>query len=211
MSAGMRTYVYVDAFNLYYGCLKGTPYKWLDIAELCRLLLPKNDILHIRYFTAMVGARADDADKPVRQQTYLRALGTLPNFTIHRGHFLTHEVTMPRPPVAGQPTRYTQVIKTEEKGSDVNIATYLVSDAYESKFDIAVVITGDSDLTEPVRLVKDRLGRRVGILNPQDRPSFHLAGVATFYKRVRTGVLRSSQFANPLRDAVGEFHKPQGW
>ena len=118
---------------------------------------------------------------------------------------------MARPALAGQPTRYTQVIKTEEKGSDVNIATYLVSDAYESRFDVAAVITGDSDLMEPVRLVKDRLGRRVGILNPQTRPSFELAGVASFYKQVRQGVLRSSQFANPLRDAVGEFHKPSVW
>lgn len=118
---------------------------------------------------------------------------------------------MPRPLVAGQPTRYTQVVKTEEKGSDVNIATYLVSDAYESKFDIAAVITGDSDLMEPVKLVKDRLGRRVGILNPQDRPSFQLAGVATFYKQVREGVLRTSQFGNSLKDAVGEFHKPSRW
>ncbi len=211
MPAGMRTYVYVDAFNLYYGCLKGTQYKWLNVAELCRLLLPKNEIVHIRYFTAMVSARPDDPDQPVRQQTLLRALATLPDFTIHLGHFLTHEVTMARPPVAGQPTRYARVIKTEEKGSDVNLATYLVSDAYERKFDVAAVITGDSDLMEPIRLVKEHLHKRIGVLNPQDRPSFQLAGVSTFYKQVREGVVRSSQFPDMLRDGVGEFHKPKDW
>jgi hypothetical protein len=211
MGAGMGTYVYVDAFNLYYGCLKDSPYKWLNLAELCRLLLPHNDILHIRYFTAMVSARPDNPGQPIRQQTYLRALGTLPNLTIHKGHFLTNTVTMARPPVPGQPTRFVQVVKTEEKGSDVNLATYLVSDAYEEKFDVAAVITGDSDLMEPVRLVKDHLHRRVGIVNPQDRPSFELAGASTFYKVVRKGVLRSSQFPPTLRDAVGEFHKPAVW
>ncbi|HVH69249.1 MAG TPA: hypothetical protein VM716_15380 [Gemmatimonadales bacterium] len=38
----MKTYVYVDGFNLYYGAVKGTPFKWLDIRQLCQLLLPKH-------------------------------------------------------------------------------------------------------------------------------------------------------------------------
>jgi hypothetical protein len=47
----MLTNVYVDGFNLYYGCLKGTPYKWLDLGALCQVLLPPNKIQRIRYFT----------------------------------------------------------------------------------------------------------------------------------------------------------------
>ena len=50
----MRTNVYIDAFNLYYGCLKGSPYRWLDLGLLCRLLLPGYSINRIRYFTAVV-------------------------------------------------------------------------------------------------------------------------------------------------------------
>jgi hypothetical protein len=38
----MKTYVYVDGFNLYYGALKRTRHKWLDVSKLCRLLLPKH-------------------------------------------------------------------------------------------------------------------------------------------------------------------------
>jgi hypothetical protein len=56
----MRTNVYVDAFNLYYGCLKGTPYRWLDLAALCRRLLPNDEINRVRYFAALVSARPDD-------------------------------------------------------------------------------------------------------------------------------------------------------
>jgi hypothetical protein len=48
----LSTNVYIDAFNLYYGCLKGTPYKWLDLGLLCRLLLPGYSVNQIRYFTA---------------------------------------------------------------------------------------------------------------------------------------------------------------
>ena len=36
----MRTSVYIDAFNLYYGAVKDTPYKWLDLQALCRVMIP---------------------------------------------------------------------------------------------------------------------------------------------------------------------------
>src|SRR5689334_19556451 len=116
----MRTNVYVDAFNLYYGCLKGTPYRWLNLELLCQLLLPQNTIQHIKYYTARVAARPSDPQQPVHQETYLRALRTLAPISIYYGHFLTHTLTMP---VAHPPPAFETVIKTEEKGSDVNLAT----------------------------------------------------------------------------------------
>jgi len=91
----MQTIVYVDGFNLYYGCIRGTPFKWLNIGALAALLLPKNDIVGIKYFTARITARPGDPDQPVRQDTYLRALRTVPNLSIHFGHFLSHNVWMP--------------------------------------------------------------------------------------------------------------------
>jgi hypothetical protein len=70
----MRANVYVDAFNLYYGCLKGTPYRWLDLDAFSRQLLPHDHIHRIRYFTALVSGRTGDLQQPQRQQIYLRAL-----------------------------------------------------------------------------------------------------------------------------------------
>ena len=114
----MKTYVFVDAFNLYYGCLRKTPYRWLNLAELCHVMLPDHDVQRIKYFTALVGPRRGDPGQPARQQLYLRALTTLPLVEIHFGHHLTHVVSMPlaNPPVIGP--RYARVIKTEEKGSE---------------------------------------------------------------------------------------------
>jgi hypothetical protein len=63
----MLATVYVDAFNLYYGCLKSTPYRWLDLAKLCQLLLPKDTIQAIKYFTALVSARPHDPQQPVHE------------------------------------------------------------------------------------------------------------------------------------------------
>ena len=89
-----RAYVYIDGFNLYYGALKRTPFKWLDLGKLCQALLPNDAIESIQYFTARVSARPYNQSAPLDQQVYLRALRTIPNFSITFGHFQTHSVRM---------------------------------------------------------------------------------------------------------------------
>jgi uncharacterized LabA/DUF88 family protein len=167
----LKTNIYIDGFNLYFGAVKGTPYKWLDLAEMCRLMLPRNQIHKIKYFMALVNARPNDPDQPVRQQTYLRALKTIPNLSIILGHFLTNECSMLLASSTPSNPQYARVIKTEEKGSDVNLATHLLNDGYKQDYEVAVVITNDSDLLEPIRIVRHELGLPVGILNPHKRPS----------------------------------------
>jgi len=70
---------------------------------------------------------------------------------VHFGHFLSHEIYMPLVMLPGQPQKYAKVIKTEEKGSDVNLATHLLHDAHMGRFDVAVVVSNDSDLLEPIK------------------------------------------------------------
>jgi uncharacterized LabA/DUF88 family protein len=207
----VRTNVYVDAFNLYYGCLKNTPYRWLNLETLCRIMLPRDNIQRIKYFTARISARPRDPDQPVRQQVYLRALETLPTISIIYGHYLSHPVMMPlaNPPSGGP--YLVQVIKTEEKGSDVNLATHLLLDACRNDFDIAVIITNDSDLVEPVKMVQSDFGKPVGILNPQPHPSTELQRHAHFIKHIRSRPLSGSQFPATLTDSNGVFHKPPAW
>jgi len=207
-----KTYVYVDGFNLYYGAVKETPYRWLNIRRLCELLLPSHTIHKIKYFTARVSARRDDPDKPTRQQIYLRALKTLPDVEIIYGSFLSHDVMMllADPPPKGP--RFVSVSRTEEKGSDVNIATHLVHDAHRANFETAILVTNDSDLQEPIRIVREELALEVGILNPhRHTPSRVLTKYASFIKQIREGPLRASQFPVTLKDGNGKFHKPAAW
>ena len=91
----MKTFVYVDGFNLYYGVLKGTSYRWLDLAALCSKLLPPNEIACIKYSTARIRARPGDLDAPSRQDVYLRAIRTNPDIEIIFGHFLASTVRLP--------------------------------------------------------------------------------------------------------------------
>jgi hypothetical protein len=86
--------VYIDGFNLYYGALKRTLYKWLDLSTLCQIMLPNDTVETIHYYTARVSARPHNPSAPIDQQVYLRALRTIPNLTITLGRFLTHSVPM---------------------------------------------------------------------------------------------------------------------
>ena len=101
----MKTRIYVDGFNLYYGSLKRTPYRWLNIVELARQLLPASHAVDkLNYFTARVSG-VSDPQAPARQQAYLNALGTLPEVEMHFGSFLSKTVWRPLTnlPVSGQP------------------------------------------------------------------------------------------------------------
>jgi len=209
----MKTNVYVDGFNLYYGCLKDTPYRWLDISALCRNVFPKNQINRIRYFTARVRATVNDPQKPQRQNMILRALQTIPNLSIHYGQFLSHPAQMRLAHPLPNGPKTVEVIKTREKGSDVNLATYLLVDAFDGDYEVAIIISNDSDLVEPIKVVRYKLGLKVGILNPQigKRTSWALRNVATFYRNIREGVLRDSQFPPILTDEKGTFRKPSQW
>lgn len=97
------------------------------------------------------------------------------------------------------------------KGSDVNLATYLLLDAFERRCDTAVVISNDSDLKEPVKIARTVLGLQLGVMNPHPARSRSRTLEATFFKQVRISALAKCQFPEVLRDAKGEFRKPAGW
>jgi uncharacterized LabA/DUF88 family protein len=167
----------------------------------------------IRYFTARVRALPGDPQAPMRQQMYLRALATLSSVTVHFGFFQKSQKKMQLVKPLADGTTMVKVHKLEEKGSDVNLATYLLLDAFQNEYDGAAVITNDSDLAEPIRITRDVLGKRVEVLDPcgDGRTSAELARVATFYKPIRRGAIAASLFPDSLTDGKGAFHKPATW
>lgn len=207
----MKTNVYVDGFNLYYGIRDKPNSKWLDILKLCNTVYPKNQINRIRYFTALVMPRPNDPTKVQRQQTFIRALETIPILTVHYGHFLSSTVmAMQTNPALGE-RRFVEVHKTEEKGSDVNLATYLLLDALDKDFEAAIIVSNDSDLAEPITVVRRRFGLPVALMNPQKFQSKELLKVASYARTIRAANLTASQFPPTLSDANGVITKPVGW
>ena len=256
----MRTRVYVDGFNLYYGALKGTSFKWLDPVRLSTLLLPPECVLNrLLYFTARVsGSR--DRGAPARQQAYLNALRKLPEVDVYFGSFLAKTVWRPlvNLPVAGMridtpnavvlpagelPVRgpspktlpvgirpaavarkkkwrkpsvplpdalVTEFHTMEEKGSDVNLAAHLLNDAWEDQFEAAAVISNDTDLVTPIRMVTQERSKTVYIVSPGRRGvAPKLDQVASHKRHIHKAMLKQAQFPDTLPGIA--ISKPAGW
>lgn len=208
--------------NLYHRAVKGTPYKWLHLAALCTTLLPKAKINKIRYFTARVDALPHDKQAPDRQDIYLRALRTIPNLTIHEGRFAFWPGLLPQFPLAylnkAKPPQSVQVLRSVEKRSDVNLATYLLMDCFDNDFDEAVVISNDSDLALPIQMVTAKFGKTVGVINPNSnrresgKVNKDLERAASSYMRmINIKVIANCQFPVELTDSQGKFSKPATW
>ena len=212
----MKTIIYIDGFNLYYR-LKHTPYRWLNIEKLSQFYLDtkQNQIVKIKYFTALVKEQAGDPSNISRQHRYLRALKTLSNLEIIFGQFKKRQVTGLKCYLENE--KFTEskelvtISKWEEKESDVNIAGHIISDAYENRYDCAVLMSNDTDLKMPLKLVKKNLKKQVGIISPRRNMHVELREASHFQKRISNKVLEECQFPETMKDDKGEFFCPPKW
>jgi uncharacterized LabA/DUF88 family protein len=217
----MKTIVYVDGFNLYYRALKKTNHKWLNLEALCKAVLPAHcDIVRINYYTARISGRIDPTS-PRDQNSYLSALKTLPCVHTHYGSFQVKDKVMflsqPlvfQPPFVTAPAplpKFASVVKSEEKGSDVNLGVHLVRDAFTAAFEHAVVITNDTDLVEPIRIVVKDADLPLTLMTPVSKPAESLRQLATHVRHIDAHLGRS-QFPDPVIDQNGKpIPKPVGW
>jgi len=207
----MKVYVYVDGFNLYYRALKGTPYKWINLVELAQRVLGATDeVTCVRYFTARVSSRAGDIDAPKRQQILLSALNTIPNLKTHYGKFLSKNK---RRPTVEPPHAFVEIMDTEEKGSDVNLAVHLLNDGWQKRYDGALVMSQDSDLLEPMRIVTQQLNLPVGVAWLDGKqPAKAFKNAASFIRHIKRSDLAASQLPDPvIRNDGKQIFKPTGW
>lgn len=211
--------VYIDGFNLYRRLLEGHPQdKWLDLEAMARFLLPEYELNRVRYFTAIIKPLpGSDPQSPQRQQAYIRALETLPLTSVHLGKYRVDPRVMPKHPTTfdedGRPVT-VKVKKTEEKGSDVSLASHLLLDAFLDEAEIYVVCTNDSDLVTPLRMVRFDLGRQTGLLSPMEpkRASNELKQTdPSIHRQVTLAALGASQLPDQLHDLHGVIHRPAKW
>jgi len=211
MDARYRTTVYIDGFNFYYGQVKGTRWKWLDLEALfLKVLGSQHRLVGIEYFTARVHPTPSNPDVHMRQFAWLNAQLAVSNkITIHYGHFLRHRVLMEN---AAPPPNRVAVWKTEEKGSDVNLALHVLNDAWLNRYDCAVIVSNDSDLAQALVMVKQQHKKIIGLVTPgapKRKCSRELSQYANFVRTIRESALRSSQL--PEKIPGTGIHKPAGW
>ena len=184
-----RVITYIDGYNLYFGLLqeavkRGTRqepnptwyrYMWLNLDALSRKLLkPQQELVTVQYFTAPISG---NKGKQERQNAYLDALRTIPSLNIVFGRFQPDRKECDK---CGHPAYHPQ-----EKKTDVNIATSLICDAIEDRYDTAVLISGDSDLTPAIHAVRRlKPDKRIIVAFPPNRYSVELE-MATGMKSLR--------------------------
>ena len=202
-----RVIAYVDGFNLYFG-LKNAGYKrhyWLDVAALASNLLKSDQKLEkTHYFTARIRDNGRNKLDCNRQKTYLEAL-ELNNASLQFGHYLQKTRTCRNCSAAWN--------DYEEKMTDVNIAVQLLTDAFDDQFDTALIISGDSDLTTPIKQVCSRFpDKRVIAAFPPQRHSAQLKQAANGYLTIGEDKLRASQLPELITKPDGyTLHRPASW
>ena len=209
--------VYVDGFALYKALLQRRfpEYKWLDLELLARRLFPHREVTGVKYFTAPLKPLTNDRGVGQRQQTYWRALRTT-QVEIIEGRFLFNKQYLPRHPEELDTLGRVVTVKVnrpEEKGTDVALASHLLVDAFEGAADSFAVVTNDSDLVSPMRMLAER-GHSlalVSVAGPAYNKAFSEVGVDAV-RQIRRGTLAASQFAPRLVDHLGRaISKPRTW
>ncbi len=213
----INTRVYIDGFNLYHAIIREKQLHWLNLEEMSRRLNLGVPVQHVTYCTARMPSSPHDPQKAQRQDAYLRALAAhSQSTTILLGDFRTEKKH--RPIVGCRHNRdghdracVLRVVERTEKGSDVNLAVRLIHDAHLGRFDRAIVVSGDSDLAEPIHLAVSELGREVWVRNPRRRSSAELAAVASDYGTVSVKTVAKSQLPDPVVVGQRQYQKPEKW
>ena len=242
---GRKTFVYIDGLNLYRGILEQRPrYKWLDLVALSKRILGSEYYVgRVKYFTAIVEPFLDP-DQPKRQRDYLEALKKCyphvleiveGSFALRLRYYrkavrldprkLPRELEgcpLPLQPVCEEAgfwyysSKYgVEVIRPEEKGSDVNLAAHLVNDGAKGRYETALVVSNDSDLVEAMRIARDDWNKEILWTNPTLARGKRRKGAKEFRqfgfveKKIWRGSLKNSQ----LPDEIGDtgIERPSAW
>jgi hypothetical protein len=203
-----RVIAYIDGFNLYFGLKsKGwRRYYWLDPRALVlNLLKPHQQVVAVKYFTARISSATHDREKRKRQNTFLEAVETLADTSIYYGHYLPKRQTCFRCGATWD--------SHEEKMTDVNIAVQMLNDAADDAFDVAMLISADSDLTAPVQAIRTRYpSKRVVLACPPARQSKRLEAVAHACFRIGRKKIQDSQLPDEVMKPDGfVLKRPSKW
>jgi 6-hydroxy-3-succinoylpyridine 3-monooxygenase len=210
---GSRVVIYIDGFNLYYGVLRHSRVKWLDLEKLFRLLRPHDTIQKIRYFTAL-----SSGGKSADQLAYLKAIETFPLVNIVHGRYKSKKIKCHvQHQACGVAKKDRFFIMQEEKRTDVNIAVTMLDDAYQQVGDHLILVSGDSDLVPAVNMVKTRfpnitISVYVPARDPTRGAAVELRSAADKNRSLPLDLLKKAQLPASIPDGPGGvITKPATW
>lgn len=199
-----RVIVYIDGFNLYFGMIDAgfSRCKWLNVEKLVRSYLTENqELVEIKYFTSRI---TNNPQKQKRQSTYLEAIETTEVKIIY-GLYKAKKIE------CGNCGHNWNI--SNEKMTDVNIATHLIVDAFHDRYDTAILISGDSDLVPPIKAVHQNFPNKViSVFFPPNRHNNTVAGAAKGFQMIGRKKLLDNQFDSEVLKCDGyKLFKPVEW
>lgn len=216
----LRVNVYVDGFNLYHSAFQkrvdkqnsksnikkyiGFPdLRWCDLDKLSKQFvnIKKEELNEVKYFSATPLWIKNKAEK---HRLYLDALRSV-GVKIILGKFKEKD----RKCYASCKEYFKS---HEEKETDINIAINLLSDAFEDKFDIALIISGDSDLSPAIQKVKKLFPKkRIGVILPPYQFGADLKNSSDYVKKIKRLHLRRALLPEQIKFAGNLIQAPNGW
>lgn len=232
--SSLRTAVYIDGYNLYYGRLRGTPFKWLDVVQLFDSLLVHRDqnerLERVHFFTApaLANFASHGQSSGEAQSAYHRALQTLHGDRIeliYGKHTFDKDGALLPVYVAGQPydrNSRVRVWKLEEKQTDVNLAIRMYRDVCKSRYDRVIVVSNDSDVEPALRAIRDDFPHiMIGVVatirppqagNTARRPSGSLSNIADWtLSSISDEQLHNAQLPKVVPTRKKAIRKPTHW
>lgn len=201
-----RIIIYIDGFNLYYGLKENhwEKYFWLDYIRFFEKFLSDNQaLIKVNYFTA----RPNNPSKAKRQDKLFQVNNENEKFELIFGSYLNKSIYCPK--------CHETFDVPEEKKTDVNIATHLISDVINNNCDISILVSGDSDLTPPIEFIKRVKPKHIiSVFFPPKRQSLHLKNLANniVYLSNYKQYFKESLFPDEVKLSDGYvIKKPESW
>ena len=214
-----NTIVYIDGYNLYYGLLKGTSYKWLDLARFAKELVGEgHNVMAVKYFTSWVKPHPYDLATVERQNLYLQAVAGTGVVKTTLGFYSKRKKLLPAveesckscPSAEGG---FVRAVVLEEERTDVNMAVAMVVDAARPEVDCVAVITGDSDQVGAIEAVRYTYGKKALVFNPHETFSENLKKASPYYKQIPRALPSRCQLPDeiPVGTHGNVIRRPEAW
>lgn len=224
----MKTTLYIDGYNLYYGVLRNSEYKWLDVAQLFTMLAkersPEAEIVAIKFFTAPVKIRfANHREASQKsQRDYHTALERLyPEFSLILGYFNPTEGWYPKYQNPVDRNNTVRAWNLEEKQTDVNIALHMYRDIAKGNTQQCVLVSNDSDLIPALKAIREdfpeaKIGSVIPVIKKngalERQPNKGLLQLADWVRGyIRSEELEAAQLPAKVPGKKKAVFKPSYW
>ena len=218
----MDTIIYIDGYNLFYGCLKHTSFKWLDLHKLfaeqiVRVQNPIANVTQIKFFTADIKAKIASQGQVAMQaqQSYHRALVKIypSKIQLIKGFYVLERAKLPKFQIPPDKNERVDVWRLEEKETDVNIAITAYRDVVKNRAQQIIFVSNDSDLVPALRAIREDFGRQVtiGVVIPIREHGNHRpanAKLSEYANWTRRYITDEELSSSQLPDLIGTEKKP---